>query len=65
MTQSTVRTHIRSVRRKLGVDSQLRAVVILHRLGPRLGEAQPPPGRRTAPGTGTVPGMPTPRPSQD
>jgi DNA-binding NarL/FixJ family response regulator len=51
VTQSTVRTHIRSVRRKLGVDSQLRAVVILHRLGSRL--------------QASAPDMPHPRPAQE
>jgi DNA-binding NarL/FixJ family response regulator len=51
VTQSTVRTHIRSIRRKLDVDSQLRAVVIMHRLESRGGPA--------------VPGMPSPRPSPE
>jgi DNA-binding NarL/FixJ family response regulator len=62
VTQSTVRTHIRSVRRKLGVDSQLRAVVILHRLGGRLEERRP---GRPGPRAGPVPGMPSPRPAQE
>ncbi len=35
--QSTVRTHVRSIRRKLGVNSQLRAVLVVHRLRGRSG----------------------------
>lgn len=65
VTQSTVRTHIRSVRRKLGVDSQLRAVVILHRLGSRLADAGSRDGRRGAAAVGQVADVPSPRTSQD
>lgn len=36
VAQSTVRTHIRSIRRKLDVDSQLRAVLVAHRLEARI-----------------------------
>lgn len=41
--QSTVRTHVRSIRRKLGVNSQLRAVLVVHRLRARSGPGPAPP----------------------
>jgi DNA-binding NarL/FixJ family response regulator len=36
VAESTVRTHVRSIRRKLSVDSQLRAVLVAHRLRDRV-----------------------------
>ncbi len=33
VAETTVRSQIKSIRRKLGVDSQLRAVALLHRFG--------------------------------
>lgn len=51
VAESTVRTHIRSIRRKLGVDSQLRAALVVHRL--------------RAGASGTRPGLPVPRRAVD
>lgn len=51
VAESTVRTHIRSIRRKLAVDSQLRAVLVAHRLSARAARASP--------------GLPSPRRSQE
>ena len=51
VAESTVRTHIRSIRRKLDVDSQLRAVIAMHRVNARVPRPSP--------------GVPTPRRSQE
>lgn len=51
VAQSTVRTQIRSIRRKLDVDSQVRATLVLHRI-----ESLVPT---------VIPGMPSPRPPQE